>query len=230
MTDEEKIIESSGLTRGTNIISINKSKVKANIEKDNPYVEITKVTRVFPSKIVISATVRTGIMTLLSEDANTAAVIDSSAKILNVVSAADAEKTNVTFVKGVCYKVPDEGALSAVGTTASFSNESCGTMLKQIAAAAADPALEISGTSFRTFFKEIEFVAGEGITAYVRTNKGVTFVLESTFSTTIYQQLYLCLYVYASEDVDVDRTSGFIVLDRDAEAVAYKWVASLNQD
>ena len=227
LIDEERIIESADLPRGTNIISISKSKVIANIEKENPYVEVTSIVRDFPSKVIINVTVRTGIMILPSEDGKSAAVIDSSAKVLNVVSAADAAKTGVTTVTGVAFKIPEEGALSLVGSTVSFTNESCGTMLKDIAAAAADPALDVSGTSFRTFFKSIEFVTGEGITAYVETNKGVTLVLDTTLSTTIYQQLYLCLYVYASEDVAVDRTRGYIVLDRDSSTTAYKWVESL---
>ena len=227
LIDVDKIVESSDLSRGDSIISINKSRVIANIEKENPYVEITNIVRDFPSKVIIYATVRTGIMTVPSEDGNIAAIIDSTAKVLNVVSAADAEKAGVTAVKGVCFKVPEDGALSLIGSTVSFTNESCGTMLKSIAAAAADPALDIAGTGFRTFFKSIEFVAGEGIKAYVKTNKGVTLVLDSTLSTTIYQQLYLCMYVYASEDTGVDRTRGYIVLDRDSEIIAYKWVESI---
>lgn len=227
LIDEAKIIESSGLTKGTNIISISKSKIISNIEKDNPYVEVTNVVRDFPSKVIIHATVRTGIMLLPSEDDTSAAVIDSSAKVLNVVSAADADKFGVTTLSGIAFKVPPEGVISMVGSVASFTNESCGSMLKSICAAAADPALDVSGTSFRTFFKSIDFVTGEGITAYVKTNKGVTLVLDSTLSTSIYQQLYLCLYVFASEDVAVDRTRGYITLDRDAGAVAYKWVESI---
>lgn len=228
LIDVDKIIESSGLSRGDNIVTISKSKVISNIEKDNPYVEITNIVRDFPSKVIIYATIRTGIMMLPSEDGATAAIIDSSAKALNVLTMTEAEKTGVTAVKGASFKVPAEGALSLVGSTVSFTNESCGTMLKEIAVAAADPVLDISGSGFRTFFKSIEFVTGEGITAYVKTNKGVTLVLDSTLSTTIYQQLYLCLYVYASEDTGVDRTRGYIVLDRDAESVAYKWVDSLD--
>ncbi|MBO4472873.1 MAG: FtsQ-type POTRA domain-containing protein [Clostridia bacterium] len=228
LIDAEKIIESSELSRGDSIISINKSKVIANIEKDNPYVEITNVVRDFPSKVVIYATIRTGIMMVPSEDGSIAAIIDSSAKVLNVVSSLEAEKAGVTSVKGVSFKVPEEGALSLIGSTVSFTNESCGTMLRNIATAAADPALDIAGTGFRTFFKSIEFVTGEGITAYVKTNKGVTLVLDSTLSTSIYQQLYLCMYVYASEDTGVDRTRGYIVLDRDSELTAYKWVESLS--
>ena len=223
LIDADKIIESSGLSRGENIITINKSRLISNIEKDNPYVEITNIVREFPSKVIIFATVRTGIMALPSDDGNTVAIIDSAAKVLNVVSAADADKTGVTAVSGIAFKVPSEGALSLIGATASFTNESCGTMLKEIAVAAADPALDVSGSSFRTFFKSIEFVTGEGITAYVKTNKGVTLVLDSTLSTTIYEQLYLCLYVFASDEVDVDRTRGYIVWENGA----YQWKASL---
>ena len=209
LIDEAKIIESSGLTRGKNIISIDKSRVIADIEKENPYVEITNVERDFPSKVIIHATVRTGIMLLPSEDGTNAAVIDSSAKVLNVLSAADAAKVGVTTVSGLAFRVPPEGVISLVGSTVSFTNESCGKILKDIATAAADPNLDVSGTSFRTLFRSIDVVAGEGIIAYVQTNKGVTLVLDSTLSTSIYQQLYTCLYFYASEDVEIDRTRGY---------------------
>ena len=228
LIDEEKIVESSGLTKGTNIISINKSKIKAKIEKDNPYIEITKIVREFPSKVVISATVRTGIMLVYSEDGTTAAVIDSSMKILNVVSAADASKTGVTTISGLTYKVPQEGALSAVGSVATFTNESCGTVLKEIAEAAKDSSLDVGGASFKTLFTKIEFITGEGITVHLVTNRGVALVLDTTLSSTIFEQLYKCLLTYTNKMVDMDPTYGYILLDKESTPVAYKWVPSLD--
>ena len=227
LINEERIIDSAGLGKGQSIISINKSKVKANIEKENPYVEVTNIIREFPSKIVIKATVRTGIMIVGSEDGISAAVVDSSMKVLNVISFVNRENTGVTIVDGLTFKAPEEGALSAVGTEIVFTNPSCGEILREIAVAAADPALDLSGTSFLTFFKEIDFVTGEGIKAYIRTNKGVTLVLDTSLSTTIYAQLYLCMYVFASDETEVDRTKGYILFEKKDGILAYRWVETL---
>ena len=228
LIDEEKIVESSGLVKGTNIISINKTGIKSNIEKENPYVEIKSIVREFPSTVVITATVRTGIMLIPSDDGDSAAVIDSSMKILNVVPAVDMEKSGVTLVKGVAFKVPEEGALTAVGTVADFTNESFGSILREVAEAAKNQSLDISGASFSTFFKEISFVAGAGVTAIVKTNRGVSFVLDSTLATSIYEQLYMCIKFYTSKEVEIDRTRGYITLNKDVSGVAYQWVESLD--
>ena len=62
LLDEDKIVESSGIETGRSIITLNKEKVITAIERANPYVEVTGIRRVFPSKVVISTTIRTGIM------------------------------------------------------------------------------------------------------------------------------------------------------------------------
>ena len=81
LIDENNIIEASGISKGDSIVSISKSKIKANIEKENPYVEVTSITRGFPSKVVINVTIRTGIMLVRSEDDGVAAIIDSEMKV-----------------------------------------------------------------------------------------------------------------------------------------------------
>lgn len=227
LINEEKIVESSGISKGDSIISLGKSRVAANIEKANPYVEVTGISREFPSKVVIKVTVRTGIMLVCSEDESGAAVVDSSMKVLNVVPYADRMKTGVTLVDGVRFKVPEEGAFSTVGTTLEFTNPSCGTMLSEIAIAAEDPSLFLSGTSFRTLFKEIDFVTGEGIRAYIKTNKGVTLVLDSTLESTVFEQLYKCMFVLASDETS-DFSRGYIALDTESKTVAFKWMESLD--
>ena len=227
LIDEGNIIESSDISKGESIISINKEKIKANIEKSNPYVEVTNITREFPSKVIIEVTIRTGIMLVRSEDEVSAAVIDSEMKVLNVVSLVDQADLGVTTVKGLTFKIPEGGVLAAVGATAEFTNASCGLMLRDIATAAADPSLDLSGTSFLTFFKEISFAAGEGIKAYIKTNKGVTLVLDSTLKSTVFEQLYKCMAVFAW-DKQADLTRGYITLNSDQGEIAFKWVESLD--
>ena len=106
LVDEDRIVESSGLVMGRSIISINKEKVKAAIERENPYVEVKGIRRVFPSKVIISATIRTGIMLVKSEDGSYYALIDSSMKILNVAPAEDTVLTSATVVSGLKARLP----------------------------------------------------------------------------------------------------------------------------
>ena len=66
--DEQAIIDASEIEKGKSIIAVNKEKVKASIEKENPYVEVNFIERVFPNTILIKVTVRSAIMSMLSED------------------------------------------------------------------------------------------------------------------------------------------------------------------
>ena len=228
LLDFDAIIESSGLSKGKSIVSINKAKVTASIEKENPYVEVLNVVRVFPSKVIIKATVRTGIMTILSADGGSAAVIDSSMNVLKVIPSTDLENVGVTFVEGLTYNVPFEGVLSTVGKPIVFTDPACGAILKDIALSASDNS-DISDDSFSTFFKRITFQKEENVEkVFIKTIKGVTFVLDTSLSTSIYEQLYLCMVFYSMEDdVEADLSKGYIVLVRKENTVAYKWVLSL---
>ena len=202
----DNIIESSGLTKGRSIISINKEKVKTSIEKENPYVEVVSVRREFPSKVIIATTIRTGIMFVKSEDGSSSALIDSSLKVLNIVATEDASATTATVVSGLTFVMPDEGALSAIGQPITFSDPACGDILLDIAALASD--YELSGRRFFTFFKQITFDRSSGTVVCIKTNKGVSLVLDTSLTSSVYDQLYYCLYYYSSKDVNIDYTKG----------------------
>lgn len=217
LVDADRIVESSGLSVGRSIISINKEKVKTAIERENPYVEVTGIRRVFPSKVVISTTIRTGIMLVKSEDSGYYALIDSSMKVLNVVDAADSSVTSATIVSNLRFTMPDEGPLAAIGTEIAFSDAACGEVLREIAESAYE--FEISGSRFFTFFKEISFDTTDGIVVYINTNKGVSLVLDKSLQSSVFDQLYYCLIYYSSKDVDIDYSKGYIVFDTNA----YKW-------
>lgn len=219
LIDTDEIIESSGLTIGRSIISINKETIKNSIEKQNPYVEVLGIRRIFPNKIVISTTIRTGIMLVSSADNGACALIDSSMKILNIIPASGAY-SNVTAVSGIAFEMPAEGAISAVGTKIVFTDPTCGDVLKEIAECAAN--YEISGKRFFTFFKSIAFDKTDGIKAYIKTNKGVSLVLDKSLPTAVYDQIYYCLFYYSSKDVDIDYTKGYILFDKDVNAYIWK--------
>lgn len=219
LLDEERIVESSDISKGQSIISLDKEKTAANIEKAIPYAEVTSITREFPSKVVINVTIRTGTMAVSSEDEHSLAIIDSKLKVLNVISVTE-QTVGLTVIKGAKFRIPDEGAVSLIGSFAEFTNDSCKAMLSEIADAAAKLAIE--GKSFSTFFKEISFVTGEGIKAYVRTNKGVALVLDSTRTASVYTQLFECMNVFVF-DKSSDLTKGFITLTSNLEGIGYMW-------
>ena len=220
LLNADRIIESSGIERGRSIISLNKEKIKTSIERENPYVEVKGIRRVFPSKVVISTTIRTGIMLVMSADAGSYALIDSSMKILNVVDASDNTVSNATVVKGLTFVMPDDGAFAAIGSQITFSDLSCGEVLSDIAALASD--YELSGRRFFTFFKEISFDTTGDIVVYIKTNKGVSLVFDKSLSSSVYDQLYYCLIYYSSKDVNVDYTKGYICFDKDVNAYLWK--------
>lgn len=224
LLDEDKIVESSGIETGRSIITLNKEKVITAIERANPYVEVTGIRRVFPSKVVISTTIRTGIMLVKSEDQSNYALIDSSLKVLNVVTASAGADTNATVVTGLSFIMPDEGALAAIGNVITFSDPACGEVLSDIAALASD--YELGGRRFFTFFKEIAFDTTDNVVVYIKTNKGVSLVLDKSLSSSVYDQLYYCLIYYSSKDVTVDHNKGYILFDKDVNA--YRWKETID--
>ena len=224
LIDADRIIESSGLNKGRSIISIKKEVVKTTIEKDNPYVEVLSIKRVFPSKVLVNVTVRKGIMLVASFDNSSYALIDSSMKVLNIVSTVEGNRSNATVIKGLTFDMPDGGALEAVGAKINLSDPICGEYLSDIASLAAD--YDLQGRRFFTFFKEISFDKTEGIVIYVKTNKGVSLVLDNSLSSTIYSQLFYCLTYYSSKDVNIDFTKGYICFDKNTNA--YVWKETIN--
>lgn len=220
LLDEDKIVESSGIEKGRSIVTLNKEKVIAAIERANPYVEVTGIRRVFPSKVVISTTIRTGIMLVKSADQSTYALIDSSLKVLNVADASTGTGASATVVKGLSFVMPDEGPHAAIGAVISFSDPACGEVLSDIAALASD--YELGGRRFFTFFKEISFDTTDGIVVYIKTNKGVSLVLDKSLTSSVYDQLYYCLIFYSSKDVNLDQDKGYILFDKDVNAYCWK--------
>ena len=224
LLDEDVIIASSKLKKGTSIITLDKHEIKEEIERANPYVEVVSVRREFPSKVIIATTIRTGIMFVKSEDGSSSALIDSSLKVLNIVATEDASATTATVVSGLTFVMPDEGALSAIGHPITFSDPACGDILLDIAALASD--YELSGRRFFTFFKQITFDRSSGTVVYIKTNKGVSLVLDTSLTSSVYDQLYYCLYYYSSKDVNIDYTKGYIGFDKDTNA--YSWKETIN--
>lgn len=223
--DEQAIIDASEIEKGKSIIAVNKEKVKASIEKENPYVEVNFIERVFPNTILIKVTVRSAIMSMLSEDGANLAILDADLKVLEMWQGDASEDSAVTFVKGATFVPGEEGADSLVGTYLDREENAVFTLLYDIARASADPNVDYAGKSFSTFFKEIEIISYEkGLYAYILTNTGVRLVIDTGLSIDVYNQLSLCMFVYNSEEMDVDKTSGYI---RNPDAVAYRWYPTL---
>lgn len=225
--DEDHIIETSGLTIGRSIISISKEKVKASIEKENPEVEVLNITRTFPSKVTVKVTLRTGIMLITSSTGESKVLVDSSLKVLKVSSATRPLSVNATIISGVTFDEPDVGAESLLGTTLTLNKPIYGAVFADIADFAEQ--VDLRGAAFSTLFKEITFVEGESATkVLIRTNKGVTLVLDTALTSSIYDQLFTRMTFYTtSQEVEIDRTSGYIAFDPAKNAVG--WLESIDQ-
>ena len=226
LIDDDNIIESSGLSIGKSIISINKDKVKASVEKENPYVEVLNITRVFPNKIIINVTVRTGIMVVSSADGSYKALVDSGMKVLNVLPADSTLSVDATIVSGADFLIPENGAESLVGSILTLSDTSYDAIFTQFADFI--ESFDLEGKSFTTLFKEISFRNTEsGTLVLIRTNKGVSLVLDTSLTSSIKYQLYACMYYYTTDkEVNIDRTKGYIAFDRTRNS--YNWLESLD--
>ena len=221
LLDEESIVESSGLTIGRSIISISKEKVKNSIEKDNPYVEVLNIVRIFPNKVIVKVTVRTGVMVIESSTHENVALIDTSMKVLKVVTAAEASSFDATIVKGVTFDIPEGGVDSLIGSRLTLNNAAYDAIFSEIAEFTAN--YDLQGQSFSTLFKEITFTEKDtGTVVLIRTNKNVTFVLDKSLASEIYYQMYKCMFLYVKSDY----STGYIGFDRTNNA--YAWMESLD--
>ena len=222
IVNEENIIESSGIEIGKSIISINKDKVRAAIEKDHPKVKVTFIERVFPNTVIIKVTVRTAVMTMDAEDESCFAVLDSDLKVLEIRSFVEKSSVQFTPVSGVSFSLPEEGAEALIGTVLDRESDPKKALVYSIAKASIDPNLDLGGASFKSFFLGIT-VSNDGGYAYLLTNTGVSFVLDTSLSTSIYEQLSRCKYCYDSEDTEKNKYSGYIAYDKYSESLGYKW-------
>ena len=226
LVNEDDIIASSGLTRGRSIITISKEKVINSIEKNNPYVQVVSVSRVFPNKVIVEITVRTGVMVIASSTGDTYALVDTSLKVLNVSDTVEALSDTYTVISGVTFDIPQMGAESLIGSQLSLNKLGCAEAISDIAKSA--EKCNIGAQRFATLFKEIAFYEKDGVlSVHIRTQKGVTFVLDKSQVSDLYDQMYFCLYYYTTnEDVSIDRTSGYIFYS--ATYKAYTWSESLD--
>lgn len=213
LLNEESILQSSGLSVGSSIITIDKEEIKERIEKENPYVEVTKISREYPNKVIIRVTVRTGILLVRSEgEGNSAAIIDAKMQVLDVIPYTESMKAEVTPIEGLRFKLPEEGPLAAIGVAAAFDNPLYGEVLAQITAAA--EAQSISGKSFIAFIESISFTTEDSVCkVYVKTKKGVTLVLNTAMESAMKDQLGNCIYCMYEEKMTVDVTKGYIFWD-----------------
>ena len=225
LIDEEHIIETSGLTIGRSIISISKDKVKADIEKDNPEIEVLNITRSFPNKVTVKVTLRTGILLITSSTGENKVLVDASLKVLKVMSAKTTVSVNATEVKGATFDVPEVGAESLLGSNLTLNKPIYSDIFAEFSDFAKQ--FDLQGASFSTLFKEITFLDGENSTkALIRTNKGVTLVLDTALTSSIYEQLYARMIFYTtSQDVEIDRTSGYIAYDPSKNSIG--WLESI---
>ena len=77
-------------------------------------------------------------------------------------------------------------------------------------------------------FKQITFIEQEGvITVFVRTVKGVTFVLDKSLTSDVYDQLAVCLNYYTTDqEVNIDYTRGYIYFNR--EKNGFDWAEAID--
>lgn len=228
--DTDIIVSSSGLKKGASIVTIDKDKIKAEIEKTNPYVEVLEISRDFPNEVIIKVTVRSSLMMVLSEDGANAAILDADMKVLDVVPYSSSDKSQITKVDSLTFSVPEDiEPRSLVGGHLTFSDPAYENCLKDLAAATKEEALNLPGNAFRKLFTRIDFrKTGSGTRVFMKTETGVSFVLDTSMESSFYQQLFLCITLYTMKDTNVDRTKGYILYEKRGSQASYNWVESLD--
>ena len=115
LTDEEekKIIAVSGISSGQSVFSVDESAAANAIEKAFPTLGVVTVERVFPNKVDIKITSRTGVAAVAIADSESVAVVDRDLKIVGIANFDEVEQKSLTLVEGYIVSGSDEQLLGA---------------------------------------------------------------------------------------------------------------------
>lgn len=115
LTDEEekKIIAVSGISSGQSVFSVDESAAANAIEKAFPTLGVVTIERVFPNKVDIKITSRTGVAAVAIADSESVAVVDRDLKIVGIANFDEVEQKSLTLVEGYIVSGSDEQLLGA---------------------------------------------------------------------------------------------------------------------
>lgn len=110
--DKAKIVTDSGIKHKISIFTVNEKKAIENIEKNNPYVKVISIERVFPNKVHINISKRIGILAMELSDGNNYAIIDRELKILEIIAKNDINLYEYTLINGYILKSENTDTLA----------------------------------------------------------------------------------------------------------------------
>lgn len=213
LIDKDKIIEDSGIDTGENIFLMSEKNIIQSIELANPYLKVSSVERVFPNSVIIHVTVRTPVMSVKIKNSDLYVIIDSSLKILDIVSETDDLFLSSTQVKGLEIENPEEGN--------SLNKENSFNKKLDIIGYVADHE-SLGESAFLNFFEKIEFDVDNPDLAYIALRSGVKIVLKGDNDLETQLRSALEKYRYMGEQ-SYERTSGYIYFK---DGSGWSWIAN----
>lgn len=212
LIDKDKIIFDSGIDTGENIFLMSEKEVIEGIEVANPYLKVTSVERVFPNSVIIHITVRTPVMSIRIKGSDLYVIIDSSLKILDIVSDSDSLFLSATLVDGLEIDNPQEG--NTLNKENSFNKK-----LDVIGYVADHESLGES--AFLNFFEKVEFDVYNPDIVFISLRSGVKIVIKGDNDLEAQLRSALEKYRYMGEQ-SYERTAGYIYFK---EGYGWSWVA-----
>lgn len=213
LIDKDKIIEDSGIDTGENIFLMSEKDVISSIELANPYLKVTSIERVFPDSVIIHITVRTPVMSIKMKNSDLYVIIDSSLKILDIVSETDNLFLSSTLVEGLEIENPQEGN--------TLNKENTFNKKLDVIGYVADHE-SLGESAFLNFFEKIEFDVDNPDLVYIALRSGVKIVLKGDNDLETQLRSALEKYRYMGEQ-SYERTSGYIYFK---EGAGWSWIAN----
>ena len=211
--DKQAIAESSGIKLNSNIFFLNEKTATQEIERANPYLEVTSIERKFPSQVVIHVTMREAVMSMEIANRTDYAILSVDLKILAIVDRTDPLYLMATHVDSVSISNPVVGERLASEGAVNKALLDLGNVS------------EHEGLQFYSFFDGIHF---ENHSMYIELRSGVTIRIdnyETMSGETLQNAIRYALAVYRSfDELAPERRSGYIFWDvSNPEEPVWRW-------
>ncbi len=118
---QENIANNSAIPRGASVFTINKTQIKDQLERDNPYLKIVNIETVFPNKIIIHCAEREETYAIRAGESRYF-ICDADFKVLNIQAHFRDDQYNAILFEGLENIITNANRVNA-GEFLEFSSD-----------------------------------------------------------------------------------------------------------
>lgn len=119
---QENIANNSAISRGTSVFALNKTYIKEQLERDNPYLKVINIETVFPNKIIVHCAEREETYAIRAGESRFF-ICDAEFKVLNIQAHFRDDQYNAILFEGLENIITNANRVNA-GEFLEFSSNS----------------------------------------------------------------------------------------------------------